>query len=385
MSDPTLGGTARQVSGRDSSGRWILSVLAKRTYRIQGDACRVSGEQLCLIEEPLIDEDSGLLLADIDVFPFKLLTDVVVLGTAYNSTGQPTFKAALRVGEITRWLQAWGDRKATLTHDGRIVYSPAKVAASVPLSYQFAYGGRDTVAEAKNGNPHAVMRPFLGAAVSDAMMAAASPYAYPRNPSGRGYIVENSREAIEAADLPNLEDPGDPLTPARLIVGTSRRWPLQPIPASFGWIRYAWFPRIADLGFVPDFDPEVNLALAPEVRLGHGKVDLWKRKRPSEEPTLRGANGATLGLRLPYLTGDEEIETLGLHPRNPRLRFRLPKERPRIWVDGRKGNLVETKPVIHTVLIEPDLDRVSVLWRGCAHALRPYLDEIATMPYRVVW
>jgi hypothetical protein len=385
MSDPTLGGTARQVSGRDSEGRWILSVLAKRTYTFQGDACRASGEQLPLIAEPLIDEDSGLLLADIDVFPFKLLTDVVVLGTTYNSTGQQTFKAAVRVGKITRWIQVWGDRKATLTSDGRIVYSPPKIVASVPLSYQFAYGGRDIVAEAKYGNPHAVMRPYLGASVSDAMMSAASPHAYPRNPSGRGYIIEPSREAIEAVDLPNLEDAGDPLTPTRLIVGSARRWPLQPIPASFGWIRYAWFPRIADLGFVPDYDPDVDLAQAPEVRFGYGKSDLWKRKISPEDLTLRGTNGAALALRLPYLAGNEEVEALNLHPRSPRIHFRLPGERPRMWVDGRNGNLVETKPIIHTVVLEPDLDRVSLVWRGCALALRPYLDEIATMPFRVVW
>jgi hypothetical protein len=385
MSDPTLGGTARQVSGRDWDGRWILSVLAKRTYRVHGDACRAAAQQVPLVEEPLIDEASGLMLADIDLFPFKQLTDIVVLGNVHNSTGQPSFKAALRVGNVTRWIHVTGDRKATLAADGRIVFSRPTVLDKVPLSQQFAYGGRDGVAEAKHGNPHAVLRPYLGALVSDAMLKAASPYAYPRNPSGRGYVVENSREAIEAAALPNLEDPNDPLVPPRLVAGNARRWPLQPLPASFGWVRYAWFPRIADLGFVPDYDPAVDLEQAPEVRLGLGKVDLWKRRSPTEQPTLRGANGATLALRVPYLTGTEEVETLSLHPRNARWRFRLPQERPRMWVDGRKGNLIETKPVIHTLVLEPDLDRLTVVWRGCAPALRPYREEIAQMPFRVDW
>ena len=41
---------------------------------------------------------------------------------------------------------------------------------------------------------------------------------------------------------------------------------------------------------------------------------------------------------------------------------------------------------IHTVLIEPDEARLSVLWRGCAPALRPYMPkELETMPFRVEW
>lgn len=385
MNDPTMGGTVRQLSGRDPDGRWILSVVAKRTYRLGRDGCRIASEQVPLVLEPVIDDESGLMLADCEVFPYKLLTDVVVVGSAHNSSSLPTFKGAIRIGAVARSVQVFGDRKATLSHDGKIAYSQPTIRASVPLSYQFSYGGRDVVAEAKYGNPHEVLRRYLGPGVTDETIAAASPYVYPRNSSGRGYVIENSRQAIETIDLPNLEDPEDLLTPARLIVGHPRRWPLQPIPASFGWMRYGWFPRNAALGFVPDYDPQLNLTEAPEVRLGRGKVDLWKRRAPDEAATLRGINGASLSLRLPYLEGTEEIETMNLHPTRPHLRFRLPAGRPRLWVDGRNGNLVETKPVIHTVLLEPDQERLTVLWRGCAPALRPYREELATMPLRVSW
>ena len=111
----------------------------------------------------------------------------------------------------------------------------------------------------------------------------------------------------------------------------------------------------------------------------------WKRRAPDEPATLRGISGASLSLRLPYLEGNEEIEAMNLHPARPHLRFRLPAERPRLWVDGRKGNLVETKPVVHTLLLELDQERVTVLWRGCAPALRPYREELATMPLGVSW
>lgn len=380
-----MGGTVRQLSGRDPDGRWILSVVAKRTYRIGTDGCRVASEQVPLVQEPVIDDGSGLMLADCDVFPYKLQTDVVVVGSAHNSSGLPRFTAAIRVGAVTRWVQVFGDRKATVAHDGKIIYSQPTIPASVPLSYQFSYGGRDVVAEAKHGNPHQALRRYLGPGVSDEAISAASPYVYPRNSSGRGYVIENDRQSIEAAELPNVEDPDDLLTPARLVVGDPRRWPMQPIPASLAWMRYGWFPRNAALGFVPDYDPQLSLAQAPEVRLGRGKVDLWKRRAPDEPATLRGISGASLSLRLPYLEGNEEIEAMNLHPARPHLRFRLPAERPRLWVDGRKGNLVETKPVVHTLLLELDQERVTVLWRGCAPALRPYREELATMPLGVSW
>jgi hypothetical protein len=52
----------------------------------------------------------------------------------------------------------------------------------------------------------------------------------------------------------------------------------------------------------------------------------------------------------------------------------------------RKGTLKKTKPVIHSMVIAPDEMRVSLVWRGHAPALRPYLaEELATMPLKVEW
>jgi hypothetical protein len=42
--------------------------------------------------------------------------------------------------------------------------------------------------------------------------------------------------------------------------------------------------------------------------------------------------------------------------------------------------------VLHHVVIEPDVDRVSVVWRGSAPALRRYmLEELLAMPLLVTW
>src|SRR5262249_29141710 len=99
------------------------------------------------------------------------------------------------------------------------------------------------------------------------------------------------------------------------------------------------------------------------------------------------ASGASLGMQAaPYLKGNEEVLLVGLHPKCARFLFRLPGERPRISTDGRNGKLNDTKPVIHSILIEPDELRLIIVWRGSAPALRPYMpDELETMPFRVEW
>ena len=105
-----------------------------------------------------------------------------------------------------------------------------------------------------------------------------------------------------------------------------------------------------------------------------------------EKVDLRCANGASLGLQTPYLKGNEVCELINIHPKHARFRFQLPNERPSIWTDGRNGKLNLTNPVIHTVIIEPNLSRLSIVWRGASPALRPYLpEELKSMPYRVDW
>ncbi|MCC6554755.1 MAG: hypothetical protein IT372_17410 [Polyangiaceae bacterium] len=44
------------------------------------------------------------------------------------------------------------------------------------------------------------------------------------------------------------------------------------------------------------------------------------------------------------------------------------------------------RPHLHSVLIEPDLWRVTLLWAGHTPARRPYmLEELARMPFLAEW
>jgi hypothetical protein len=390
MSDPAKDMTALQMSGRDPEGRSILSTLVKRTYLVlpHGE-CALAKEQLPLILESVYAPgDERLLLADVDVWPFKPRTDVVVHGHAYNHPGRAVFDASVKVGNAVKAVRVLGDRRAMLSADGKILFSAPAPPEKVPLSFALAYGGRDHVTERELGNPAEALARYLPANDDPAaMVAAASPFVYRRNPSGRGYVVKGTREAVEATSLPNLEHPEDPLTPDRLVAGSTARWPVQPLPASLGWMDYGCFPRIAWLGLIPYCELPEDAGSVGEIRFGFATRALFE-EAPGRalQVDFAGINGASLGLRLPYLRGDETIELVNLSPDRPSFRFKLPGHRPRLWVDGRKGKLVEAEPVIHTVVIEADVPRLTILWRGSAPALRPYLDhELPGMPFRVTW
>ena len=102
--------------------------------------------------------------------------------------------------------------------------------------------------------------------------------------------------------------------------------------------------------------------------------------------SFRACNGASLGLQSRHLHGGESCRLTNIHPKRKEFIFQLPKEMPKIKVDGRNGKLLNTNPVMHSVIIEPDENRLSIVWCGSAKAIRPYFEEeLKTMPFEVNW
>lgn len=379
--------TVLQTSGVAADDGNILAVLAKRTYRFTPGRAEltVADEQLALRLAPAFDSegpDPTLLVTDTDLYPFKLLTDLVVRGHVYpekKSYGH----AAVRVGDVTKSLVAYGDRKAYRAHDGRILFSAPEAFDKIPLTYARAYGGRDARSEAKNPWPLKRAAPHVEPKHVD--VAAHSPYLYARNRHGCGYLFEATPETLEELRLPNLEDPDDLLTGDRLVVPKVDAWHTMPLPAGTTWVPPSHFARGVFMGLFPNWKPlpnplrEIERGLLParvaeiNVFAGHPLVK-------------RLANGASLGLAVPYLAPGAAIALTRLHPKAANMTITLPANPPKIGVDGRNRKLAITKPVIHTVEIEPDLGRLSIVWRGAAPALRPYLpEELAKMPLVVEW
>ncbi|MGK4004643.1 DUF2169 domain-containing protein [Sorangium sp. So ce1036] len=382
----TPGPTARQLSAKAPQGEPILSVVCKRTYLVD-DRGRLSRapEQIPLFDDLIVAPDApAVLVHDTDLVAWKPLTDVLVLGHAHAPGGAASsVLTAVRIGERSKQVLVLGDRRASLSHAGHLLFSEPAPFERMPLGHDRAYGGIDAVAEARLGDPAA---PIKACMPREAQGPGASEYSYPRNFAGKGYLIEATPDALEALELPNLEDPEDRLTPERLVVGSTRAWPRMPLPASYGALDYGWFPRLAYMGVVPLHDQED--AVFQEVRRGLAPASVLKETflDPDHDVDFRITCCGSLGLQLPYLSGGEEIVLYNLHPRHPKWEIRLPGERPEISTDGRNGKLNRTDPVIHTLTIEPDHDRVTVVWRGAARALRPYMPaELATMPLRVAW
>jgi hypothetical protein len=384
---------ARPVSGVDRDGGFALGVVVKRSYRIgPTGVCEPAPEQVALVDEPIEHPESReLIVADTDVLLDKPETDVVICGHAWNHPGGRSWTAAVQVGRSpVRELLVSGDRRATLGASGRIVFSQPQHRDSVPLSYMFAYGGCDERAEREGGFELESIAAQIPADERELALAAASPWRYPRNRAGRGYLVEGHPESIEALLLPNLEDPRDVLTPARLLVHDPAHWPLQPLPASFDWLEHGAFPRLGWFGETPEWDPDDigrHIDAFPEIRFGYGGRELFVMGTPiTERFDRRALNGASLGMRFEYLGGNEPITLTNLHRSHPRWVVQLPGERPRLYVDDRSGGVTPLKARLYSVIIHPDESLVSLVWTGFSKARRVYLPaELEKMPFLVEW
>jgi len=374
-----------QLSTTDERGAPLLSVLVKRTYVLDGDACVIAPEQVPLLPLRVDPEEPEVVLDEADIWPLKRLTDIVVRGHAYPQGQRGEGSASVGIGELTKEIAVIGDRRASL-YRGRVVFSDPAPVQKVPLRYSHAYGGVDRVAEAKYGNPCEALKPHLSPMLKGWKH---SPYRYPRNGVGKGFVIEATAEALDAITLPNLEDPADRLTPSRLAVRSPLAWPRMPLPWCTDWASMGSFPRYAYLGGCPEHEPLPDDF--PEVRRGFLARGYPRRGGPPEDIYSDWVfNAGSLGLQIgpitPATVGSLVFRLNHVHARRPQIAFRLPASAPVIRADGRNGKLLHTDPVLHHVVIEPDLDRVSVVWRGAAPALRRYImDELVEMPLEVSW
>jgi hypothetical protein len=349
--------TVRIVPGRDEHGGDVFAFLVKRSYRFDGTG------QCQRVEPPAGFLDTDVYWGDpatsspryeADKAPYKPATDVIVIGTVCAPGGAPTHRldASIQVVGARKTIAVFGDRIARLQGSGKApVFSDPQPFTELPLVYERAYGGTD--------------------------LTTAMEFTYPRNPVGRGMVVLEVPGA--AVLLPNFEDPADLLAPERLVLGEAKRWNHQPLPQGMGWFGKTWYPRMSYVGALPgnvDADEtmrEEALGLVPRNHIALGR----QFRLPSFD--VRFNNGASPGLALPHLAGDEMIRLLNLTPQGE-TQFRLPGDRPTIVADVGMG---ETTPevVLHTVVIQPDQASVDLVWRGAVgypgSAWLPHMKRLA--------
>lgn len=267
---------ARPSSGRDGEDLLLVVIAAAFSMPPPRHPNRVA---LPLAEQAPVrfgdtydgDPADGALLQEGQACYTRPATDITVEGDACAPGETPVERLDLsvRVGPCAHRLRVFGDRVWRYSTVHGAGPSPPERFVRVPLSWRRAFGGR---VDTTGGDP----------------------LWEPRNPVGTG-LVADTKSAI-GLDLPNFEDPTDP------IFTIADR----PAPAGVGPVARAWQPR---------------------VRYGGTYDESWRRSRAPFWPkdfdeSFFCAAVPQLQAR-PHLKGGERVQLDGLHPAG-RIDFDLP-------------------------------------------------------------
>src|SRR5262249_6253265 len=155
----------------------------------------------------------------------------------------------------------------------------------------------------------------------------------------------------------------DLLTPDRLVTGRCLDWEKQPVPQNFGWFPMYWQPRASLAGVMP-----AERQLHEDLRKAYAQVvppdqkELWEQTR-LRDMDFHFFNGASPGLVVPYLSGDEQVRLTNLSP-ECELIFQLPGDRPRMSVDLGFGFQEPALVVLQTVMFRMEQRQLDLVWRG---------------------
>jgi hypothetical protein len=299
---------------RDREGAEIWIVAVKCTFDIRPDGTtEIAKEQPPVVMAPEYIDPSApaksSLKYEMDLVRTKTTTDVIVLGHAYATQGRPVTEIDIgfRVGPVVKRLRVTGDR----VWRGREASKPEPFV-KLPLIYERAYGGFDP---ASRDTP--------------------SPQWDVRNPLGTGFAL--SASSIEGLRLPNIEYPD------QLV----RNWDDRPAPAGFGPICSHWQPRVGLAGTYDEKWQQERLPLLP--------ADFDDRHylcAPADQQAPQD------------LLGGEPVVLINLSA-GSELRFDLPRVFLGFETFFYSGERQwHERPKLHTVIIEPDFPRVSLVWHS---------------------
>ena len=295
------------VRDRDGAEVWLVAV--KATFDIKPDgSTEVAKEQapVLRVAEHYGAPGKSSIKYEADLVLTKKTTDVLVVGHAYapEATTVTDTEVGFKVGPVQKILRVYGDRIW-----GTFGASAPQRFAKMPLVYERAFGGIDH----KSKTPE-------------------KDWEW-RNPVGTGFAISsgNANDLM----LPNIEDP-------KKLIGS---WSDKPPPAGFGAIAAHWQPRVALAGTYDDH---------------------WMKTRQpllAEDMDVRFYQAAPVDQQAPeFLRGGEPVVLFRLTPGGS-LKFLLPKLylgfETRFYDGSRE---VHKFRKLHTVILEPDFPRVSIVW-----------------------
>ncbi|WP_426753612.1 DUF2169 family type VI secretion system accessory protein [Myxococcus sp. Y35] len=317
------------IRDKDGVHWWLVAV--KATFDIApGGRLQLADEQPppVLMPEYFGAPGQSSLRYDSDLLAVKPSTEVLLDACAHAPRGKPaeTVPVSLRLGTLHKVLLVYGPRIYSRGILGVGTGRPQPFTTS-PIRYESAFGGYDqTDTDSSN---HRFDE---------------------RNPVGRGFVTRHAHLAGKPAHT--IEYPkGDPA-----IRG----------PAGFGPIDATWMPRR-------------KLAGTYDAR--------WER---TKKPLLPDDYDPAFALSAPgdqrfdrALAGGERVELVNLTPEGF-LRFELPRISLGFTTHvGRRSE--EYGARLTTVLVEPEVRRLSLVWQGALSVPAPeadYLDETEIVELR---
>jgi hypothetical protein len=178
------------------------------------------------------------------------------------------------------------------------------------------------------------------------------------------------------------------LAPETLPLGDLRRWPAGPPIASFGWLSYNFFPRSAQAGTPPiPYADTVRPDDFFEVQTGCVRAESVAPDTPFIQRLDIGlAQASACGMRVKEVAANAALELIHLHPEQQTWKFVLPGKPPRMSLRLPDEAPVELVPTIRTVLLEPDKNRVCLVWVGEHRLSLPVgPGKMSKIQHAVVW
>ena len=321
---------AGYAMGLEPSGRELLVVTVKGTFKIPGDGAPV---QLAEEQAPLVMADTfagepgfSAPVYEADFAPRKHRCDVLLIGSAYAPGGRPASRVevGVRVNGMSKSFAVVGDRVwlAGATGIGPSTPIPFTV---MPISYDRAFGGVDN----RDENPanHAAFMP---------------------NPVGRGFHKNLRASWVDGAPVANTEEAG-----RAVVMPNDQRYR----PMAFGPVGRGWDPRYKLAGTYDDKWLEEHFPfLPPDFDEGYYQA------APADQ-------------QVPHPQGGEEILLVNL-TREGRVAFALPTFDAPIHFFPKKGDRENGKLILDTVVLEPDKGRFTLTWRA-TRPLKKSVFELA--------
>ena len=302
--------------GLEPSGAERLVVAVKGTYSLPppGEEPKLAEEQVPLIDADQFTGEPGLsaVTAECDWASHKTPCDILLHGSAYAPRGKPVerVQVGIKLGNWQKVFTVVGDR---VWRGGAVTRATAPEPFEVkPISYGNAFGGVD------NFHPDPAQH-----------------RAYMPNPVGRGYHRLLEPYLVDNTPLPNTEESNAPVTTPN---GDYRPMSFGPIGRNFlaryplaGTYDQNWTDNV--FPFLPaDFNPA------------------YYQAAPDDQ-------------QIDKIAGGEQVILLNLTP-DGRHDFRLPQLEMPVIFFRRRGERVETRATLDTVVFAPDVGRFEMVWRA---------------------